>query len=183
MLILKILFIRATILTVMIMKSEIQHVTHGFEPVFDHTSRILILGSMPSQMSRQAGFYYGNPRNRFWQVLCEILGEPLPDSIESKRSMLLRRHIALWDVIQSCDIRGSADSEIKNIAPTELGLLLGGSIKAVFANGKKAAAVYEKYQKERIGMDIITLPSTSPANAACSLQKLIEEWRVILKYI
>lgn len=167
------------------MKSEIQHVTHGFEPVFDRASRILILGSMPSQMSRQMGFYYGNPRNRFWQVLCTLLREPLPDSIdiESKKEILLRRHIALWDVIQSCDIRGSADSEIKNVVPTALGEVLGCNIKAVFANGKKAAAVYEKYQKERIGMEMITLPSTSPANAACSLQKLIDEWRVILKYI
>ena len=164
-------------------KTEISHVTHGFGPVFDHTSRILILGSMPSEMSRQVGFYYGNPRNRFWQVLCTLLCEPLPDSIEGKKAMLLRRHIALWDVIESCDIRGSADSEIKNVVPTALGLVLGGNIKAVFANGKKAAAVYKKYQEEYTGMEIITLPSTSPANAAFSLQKLIDEWRVILKYI
>ena len=165
------------------MKNEIMHVTHGFEPVYDGSSRILILGSMPSEMSRREGFYYGNPRNRFWQVLCEILREPLPDSIESKKSMLLRRHIALWDVIQSCDIRGSADSEIKNIVPTALGEVLGGNIKAVFANGKKAAAVYEKYQKEHIGMSIITLPSTSPANAAYSVQRLIDDWSAILKYL
>lgn len=165
------------------MKSEMQHVTHGFGPVYDHSSRILILGSMPSQMSRQVGFYYGNPRNRFWQVVCTLLREPLPDTIEGKKAMLLRRHIALWDVIQSCDIRGSADSEIKNVVPTALGKVLGCNIKAVFANGKKAAAVYEKYQKEHTGMEIITLPSTSPANAACSLQKLIDEWSVILKYI
>lgn len=164
-------------------KSEILHVTHGFGPVYDENSRILILGSMPSEMSRREGFYYGNPRNRFWQVLCEILCEPLPDSIEGKRAMLLRRHIALWDVIESCDIRGSADSEIKNVVPIDLGSVLCGNINAVFANGKKAAAIYEKYQKEHTGMEIITLPSTSPANAAYSVQKLTDEWSEILKYL
>ncbi|NLO48966.1 MAG: DNA-deoxyinosine glycosylase [Clostridiales bacterium] len=153
---------------------------HQFEPVFDKSSEILILGTFPSRASRQSGFYYGHPKNRFWRVLAEILGNPVPQTVLEKKTFLLENRIALWDVIQSCEIEGSSDSSIKNVIPNDLGQLLPLSrIGRIFANGKKAAALYKRYMLPHLGGDIIELPSTSPANARYTMDRLIDAWRCI----
>ena len=154
-----------------------EHIAHGFEPVYDSASRILILGSLPSVKSRENGFYYGHPRNRFWKVIAALVNEPVPSSIPQKRKMLLRNAIAIWDVIAECDISGSSDSSIRNVVPADITSLLDGTtIKAVFTNGSTADRIYRKYQLPLTGITAHALPSTSPANAAWSLEKLIDEW-------
>ena len=159
---------------------EYQHITHPFSPVFDGNSEILILGSLPSVKSRENAFYYGHPQNRFWRVLASIYGTETPDSIEEKTSLLVTNHIALWDVIFSCDIRGSSDSSIRNVVPTDLSLIMkSANIRQIYANGKTAAALYNKYQFDKTGVGISILPSTSPANAAWSVDRLVSAWRVI----
>lgn len=157
-----------------------EHVTHEFGPVYDNTSKILILGSLPSVKSRQQQFYYGHPQNRFWRVLTNVLeAEKVPDTIEEKRSLLIANKIALWDVIESCDIIGSADSTIKNVKGNDMNVILGAvPIRAIFTNGAKADTLFHKYCKERCASEIpvIKLPSTSPANAAWSVERLTMVW-------
>lgn len=156
---------------------EYQRIEHTFLPVFDSNSKILILGSIPSVKSRENGFYYGHPQNRFWKVISGVFNTNTPETITEKKEMLLQNHIAIWDVIQSCDIIGSSDSSIKNVVPSDINLILNRcDIKAIYANGKTAAKLYRKYTLEKTGRDIIELPSTSPANAAYGLEKLIIEW-------
>lgn len=155
-----------------------ERIVHPFGPLFRGDSKILILGTLPSVKSREQGFYYGNAQNRFWQVLAGVFECEAPAGTEEKKRFLYEKRIALWDVIESCDIIGSRDGSIKNAAPTDLKSLIGNSeIKAVFANGRKAEALYEKFQKPETGLGIVCLPSTSPANAAWSLERLIESWR------
>lgn len=157
-------------------------VQHTFEPVWAPDSRILILGSFPSVKSREQGFYYGHPRNRFWAVLSRLLQEPLPQSIPEKRDMLLRCHVAIWDVIESCEITGSSDSSIREVKVSDIGRVLKGSqIERVFANGGKAWELYQKYSFPQTGMLCEKLPSTSPANAAFSEERLLEAWAPILE--
>ena len=157
---------------------------HPFPPLFDKNSKVLILGSFPSVRSREQMFFYGHPQNRFWRVLAEVLGEVCPLSIEEKREMLLRRHIALWDVIGSCDIVGSADSSIRNVLPNDLtAIFAAADIRAVFVNGKTALRYYEKYQYPLHGREAICLPSTSPANAAFGIERLVAAWHEILLYL
>lgn len=164
--------------------SEYTHITHTFEPVFDKHSKILILGSLPSVKSREQGFYYGHPQNRFWKVLAALTQKPVPQSINDKKEFLLAAHIAVWDVVQQCDIIGSSDASIKNAAPTDLQRVLEKcNIKAIFANGNTSARLYNKLQKPITDRDIITLPSTSPANAAFSLEKLLGSWKSLLDYL
>lgn len=158
--------------------SEYQHVTQPFAPVYDAKSKILILGSFPSVKSRQLGFYYGHPKNRFWSVLSEIVGEELPVTIEEKKAMLLRHHVALYDVIESCDIIGSNDSSVRNAVPADLAAIVKGSdIRAVFTNGRLSGKLYRKYHADHIHLPMTELPSTSPANAAFSKERLVEIWR------
>lgn len=155
---------------------------HNFPALFDENSEILILGSFPSQKSREAQFFYGHPQNRFWLVLSTILRAKLPQSIEEKRKMLLENKIALWDVIKSCEIVGSSDSSIKNVVPNDISSILKESkIKRIFVNGKTAEKYYNKYILNSTQIPAIVLPSTSPANAAYSLERLIDEWKVILE--
>lgn len=159
-----------------------EHITHSFEPVFDEHSRILILGSLPSVKSREQGFYYGHPRNRFWRVLSEITGEKLPNTIEEKRKFLLKNQFAVWDVIASCDIIGSSDSSIKNVEPVEIQKIINHcSIEKICVNGKTAGKLYRKYLQSITGIAAVELPSTSPANAVWSLERLVEEWGGTLK--
>ena len=161
---------------------EYEHITHSFEPVYDKNSRILILGTLPSVKSRENNFYYGHKQNRFWKVLAYLLEEPVPGTIDEKKNMLLAHHIAIWDVIQSCDIKGSSDSSIKNVEPTDIRRILAeADIRHIFTNGNKAGQLYQKYQLPLAGMEAVTLPSTSPANAAWTLEKLCERWKVILE--
>lgn len=158
-------------------KASYQHVEHTFAPVFNADSRVLILGTFPSVKSREQNFYYGHPQNRFWKVLAGLTKETLPQTIEDKKVMLLKHHIAVWDVVQSCDIVGSSDSSIKNVVPAKLSLILDHSrVSKIFANGDKACKLYQKYCQEDTKREIIKLPSTSPANAAFSLERLMRVW-------
>lgn len=159
---------------------EYQHITHPFSPVFDGNSEILILGSLPSVKSRENAFYYGHPQNRFWRVLASLYRTKVPDSIEGKTDLLLTNRIALWDVIFSCDIRGSSDSSIRNVVPTDLNRIIkDANIRHIYANGKTAAALYNNYQFKKTGVSITSLPSTSPANAVWTFERLCEAWRII----
>lgn len=157
--------------------------THTFEPIFDKNSEILVLGSFPSVKSRENNFYYAHPQNRFWRVVASVYSCPVPKTVEEKKNMLLSNKIAVWDVIRSCEITGSADSTIKSVIPNDLSEILSvADIKKIYANGKTAQSLYNKYIKKNTGVDIISLPSTSPANAAYSLEKLIKEWKIINEY-
>ncbi len=160
---------------------EYEHITHSFEPVYDENSRILILGTLPSVASRENNFYYGHRQNRFWKLMAQLLDAPLPETIDEKKQMLLKNHIALWDVIQSCDIRGSSDSSIKNVEPTDIRKILAtADIKQIYANGNKAGQLYKKYQLPMTGKEALVLPSTSPANAAWTFDKLCAAWEPII---
>ena len=155
-----------------------EKITHPIEAVYDENSRILILGSFPSVKSREYGFFYGHPQNRFWLVVAAVCGDEVPCTNDEKRAFLLRHKIALWDVIDSCEITGSADSTIKNAVPTDIrGILAKSDITQIFTNGKKADELYQKFQEPATGMKAICLPSTSPANAAWHLDKLCDKWR------
>lgn len=157
---------------------------HNIPPVWDKNSKILILGSFPSVKSREMQFFYSYKYNRFWQVVSSVTSAPCPRSIEEKKAFLLQKHIALWDVIASCDIAGSSDSSITNVRVNDVaGITSSAPIAAVFANGAKSGSLYKKYLEKETGMPAITLPSTSPANAAYSLERLVAAWRVILPYL
>lgn len=156
--------------------------THTFEPVFDENSEILILGTFPSVKSREINFYYGHPQNRFWTVLSKILKTDLPESTDEKKRFLLSNRIAVWDVIKSCEISNSADSSIKNVVANDFTeILTRAKIKNLYANGKTAERLYNKYVKEKTGRDIVALPSTSPANASFGVERLVNEWKIIGK--
>ena len=156
-------------------------IDHPIPPLFDRNSRILILGSFPSAASRKAQFFYGHPQNRFWRVLSALYEEKLPESIAEKRSFLLAHGIALWDVIASCEIRGSADSSVRDALPNDLSpILLGSKVERVFTNGRLSGELYARYQEKETGIPAVYLPSTSPANAAFGMERLIEAWKVIL---
>ena len=156
---------------------EYEHIVHSFEPVYDKASEILILGTLPSVKSRENNFYYGHKQNRFWKVLATLLKEPVPDTIEEKKAMLLAHRIALWDVIQSCDIKGSSDSSIKNAVPADISRILkAANIQTIIANGGTAFRLYRRYCEPVTGRPAALCPSTSPANAAFSLERLSECW-------
>ena len=156
------------------------HVTHEFPPLFDAECEVLILGSMPSPKSREQGFYYGHPQNRFWKVIAAVLGEEVPRTIEEKKHMMLAHHIALWDVLEACDIRGASDSSVKNPVPTDLCALLRQTrVTRVYTTGATAYRYYQKFQFPLTRLEAIQLPSTSPANCAVSLPQLIACYRVI----
>lgn len=155
-------------------------IQHPIAPVFDEHSEILILGSFPSVKSRENQFFYGHPQNRFWKVVAAVLGVEVPESIGEKRAMLLTGHIALWDVIASCDIDGSSDSSIRNVVPNDLDVILNhAGIRRIYVNGRTAEKYYNRYLRDRVGREAICLPSTSPANAGWSLERLTEAWRTI----
>lgn len=155
-------------------------IVHPIEPVFDEHSETLILGSFPSVRSRETHFFYGHPQNRFWKVLAKIFERPIPQTEAEKRRLLLDSKIALWDVIASCEIDGSADSTIRNVHPNDLSRILDtADIKRIFVNGKTAEKYYNRYMRDQVGREAICLPSTSPANAAWSLERLIDAWRAV----
>lgn len=155
---------------------------HPFAPVADSGCRVLVLGSFPSVKSRENAFYYGHPQNRFWRVLAAVYGEETPQSVADKRAFVLRHGIALWDVIAQCEIAGSSDSSIRGATANDLPALLARcpSIRRVLLNGKTAEKVYLKYWRE-LKITRLTLPSTSPANAVWSLEKLTAAWERALK--
>ena len=156
-------------------------IEHSIKPVYNADSKILILGSFPSVKSRESKFFYGHPQNRFWKVLAKVFETEVPITVEEKRIFLLEHQVAVWDVIQSCDIVGSSDSSIKNVKANDLSEILNvAEIRQIFVNGKKAEQYYKKYIEKQINRKAICLPSTSPANAAWSLEKLVEVWKQIL---
>lgn len=157
-----------------------EKVKHELSPIYNEFSRILILGTMPSVKSREVGFYYGHPKNRFWKVLEKVFEEQIID----KKEFLLKHHIALWDVLSSCSIKGSSDASIKNAKPNKIEKILKETeIKAIFTTGKTAYKYYLKFFDGKIKLPVICLSSTSPANAKVSLEKLIEEYKIIKDYL
>lgn len=159
------------------MKQELQK--HNIAPLFDSNSKILILGSFPSVKSREGAFFYHHPQNRFWKVLAQVLNQDPPQTIAEKTKLILQNHIALWDVIGQCEITGSDDNSIKNVVPNDLRQILEtAKISKIYLNGGKAYSLYQKYMKN-IEIEAIKLPSTSPANARYSLEKLCQEWQQI----
>lgn len=163
-------------------ENKMSYVEHTFNPIYNKNSQVLVLGSLPSVKSREYGFYYGHKQNRFWKLIAFITQtEPTPASIEDKTLMLIKNKIALWDVIHSCDIKGSSDSSIRNVVPSNLRLIIDNSnIKKIYANGSAAYSLYMKYCFKDTKKEIIKLPSTSPANAKYSFEHLVSCWNQIL---
>ena len=158
-----------------------ERIQHPFQPVVDENCRVLILGSFPSLKSREDGFYYGHPQNRFWRMLAAVYEEEMPTDIPAKQTFLLRHHIALWDVIASCQIEGSSDASVKEAVPVDIERLIHvANIEKVICNGNLAMKLYHQHLEQKVGFKAIGMPSTSPANAACSLMKLVETWRTAL---
>ncbi len=157
-----------------------QVISHPLAPVYDENSRILILGSFPSVKSRQAGFYYGHPQNRFWPLLARIFSEKTPQTVASQQAFLLHHRIAVWDVIATCRIEASADSSISDVVPNDLyPIFKKADIREIYVNGGTAARLFHKYQEEKLGRQAIRLPSTSPANARWSFEQLLQAWQII----
>ena len=159
------------------MAEDSKKVKHPFPPLYDENSQILILGSFPSVKSREVKFFYGHPQNRFWKVVADVFDEKIPETIEDKKSLILKNHLALWDVISECEITGSSDASIKNAKANDISKILkDSSIKKIIVNGKTAERLYIKYIEPVTGIKAVVMPSTSPANAAWSLDRLIEAW-------
>ena len=155
-----------------------EHITHPFPPVVDENCRILILGSFPSVRSREDGFFYGHPQNRFWRMLAAVFNEETPTSIPDKKAFLLRHRIALWDVIASCMIEGSSDASVKDEVPVDIRQVTDSAkIEQVLCNGGLAGKLYQQHLQDITGLRAVILPSTSPANAAWSLSRLVEAWK------
>lgn len=162
---------------------EYQSLKHTFEPVFDENSKILILGSFPSVKSRENHFFYGHPQNRFWKVMANVLEWEVPVTIEEKKEMLLKNHVAVWDVIASCSIQGSSDTSIKDVVVNDFSKILNNSrVEHIYVNGGKAYELYHKYAEKVTGIQAVKLPSTSPANAAWSLEKLTKVWKETIEF-
>lgn len=159
---------------------DYEHIIHPIAPVYDASSRILILGSLPSVKSREQMFFYGHPQNRFWRVTAAVFDEPVPVTVPEKKAFLLRNHIAVWDTIYECDIKGSSDVSIKNVIPTDLRIILNSTnVEHIFCNGSASYRYYCRYQEEQTHIPAVPLPSTSPANAAWNVNRLVDAWKVI----
>lgn len=157
-----------------------QSIVHPFPPLFDRNSSVLILGSFPSVKSREQNFFYGHPQNRFWKLISLLFDEEIPQSIDEKKRLILKHNLALWDVIHSCTVTGSSDSSIKDVVPNDLSVILQNSrVDRIFANGALSRKMYMKYIFPKTGIEAVKLPSTSPANAAFSLDRLAESWKIV----
>ncbi len=155
-------------------------IVHPIPPLFDENSKTLILGSFPSVKSREAAFFYGHPQNRFWTVLAMIYAVKKPETVEEKKKLVLENNLALWDVIASCEIVGSSDSSISDVTANDLSVIINNSkVERIFVNGKTAEKYYNKYTYPKTGIKAVCLPSTSPANAAWKIERLVEEWKII----
>ncbi len=160
------------------MRQEFQ--VHTIDPFYDSESRVLILGSFPSIKSREVGFFYGHPQNRYWKVIAAVFEETPPETIEQKKEFLKRNHIAMWDTIQSCTITGSSDSSIRDVVPNDLGeILKTAPVRQIYCNGAASHRLYMKYIYPVTGREAVKLPSTSPANAAWSQERLQTEWKQV----
>ena len=159
-------------------------VIHPLSPIYDDTSQILLLGSLPSVKSREENFYYAHPQNRFWKVLAILFKEPFPTTKQEKTNLVLKHHVAIWDVIHSCYINGSSDASISDVKANDIAALIKKTnIKAVFTTGNTAKKYYDKYCYPNTKIEAINLPSTSTANASYSLEKLVEAYQIILDYL
>ena len=157
-----------------------EQLVHPFPPTWDEHSEILILGSFPSVKSREMAYFYGHRQNRFWRLIAALYEDDTPQTVEERRAFLLRHHIALWDVIASCTIVGSSDSSIRDAVPNDIRPILAGApIREIYTNGQTAFRLYRKYLLPEIGREAVCLPSTSPANAAWSLDRLLSAWSAI----
>ncbi len=155
-----------------------------FPPVWSPDAKILILGTYPSPKSREIGFYYGHPQNRFWPLMAELLDSELPETTEARRELLIRNRISIWDVLESCDITGASDSSIQNPVLNDLGtIIFGTGIEKVYANGSKAGQLFRHFMKQHESVPFRQLPSTSPANASYGFARLAEEWSCILEHL
>ena len=160
--------------------AEPKRIVHPIPPCYTAESDILILGSFPSVKTREMGFFYGHPQNRFWKVAAAVYEEDVPMTVEERRAFLKRNHIALCDVIASCTIVGSSDSSIRDVAANDLRPILEAApVRQIYVNGRKAEEMYNRYILPAIGRQAVCLPSTSPANAAWSLERLTEAWKRI----
>lgn len=160
-------------------KAEYTHVGPGLPPLHGDRAAALILGSFPSPKSREQGFFYGHPQNRFWPLMASLTGEPVPDwaDIEAKKRIILDHGLAVWDTIGACDIRGASDASIRNVEPNDVAALIRRlGVQAVFCNGAASGRVYARYAQPMTGLPAAVLPSTSPANAAWSMEKLQAAW-------
>ena len=163
------------------MTASESRIQHPFGPLYGPESRVLILGSFPSVKSREQNFFYGHPQNRFWKVVAALFGQEPPQTIPEKKELILSHGLALWDSIASCVITGSSDASIREVRPNDLRIILDSApIERIYCNGRKSHEMYEKYILPSLGREAACLPSTSPANAAWSLEKLIAAWSVIL---
>ena len=161
-------------------RQQPQMQVHPIPPFFDEKSTVLVLGSFPSVKSREAGFFYGHPRNRYWMVIAAIFGSDPLTTIEEKKEFLRKNHIAMWDTIQSCTITGSSDSSIRDVVPNDLDRILKAApIRRIFCNGTTSYNLYMKYIYPKTGREAVKMPSTSPANAAWSLPRLIDAWQIL----
>ena len=159
---------------------KMSYLQHPFGPLFSENSRVLILGSFPSVRSREQNFFYGHPQNRFWRVVAAVFDQPVPQSIEEKKKLILSSGLALWDSIAGCEITGSSDASIRNARANDIGIILDNcSIERIYCNGRKSHELYRRYIEPASGREAVCLPSTSPANAQWTLEKLIEAWSVI----
>lgn len=157
-----------------------ERLIHPFGPLFNENSRVLILGSFPSVRSREQNFFYGHPQNRFWKVIAAVFEQPVPQTVEEKKLLILNNGLALWDSIASCEIAGSSDASIRNARANDIGVILNNcSIERIYCNGRKSHELYNRYIEPNAGREAVCLPSTSPANAQWTLEKLIETWSVI----
>lgn len=164
--------------------AEYTRLTHTFGPLYDCESIILILGSFPSVKSREAGFFYGHPQNRFWKLIAALTDSPVPQTIPEKQTLLHEKHIALWDTIYQCDIIGSSDSSIRHVIPTNLSRILDTApVRQIFCNGAASYNLFCRYQEKTLGRSAVRLPSTSPANAAFSLDRLISGWQPVRDFL
>lgn len=162
------------------MNSSAEKIVHPIPPVFDSQSRVLILGTMPSPKSRESGFYYGHPQNRFWRVLAALWNEQVPETTEEKRAFALQHGIALWDVLASCSIVGASDASIRDAVPNPIGDLLRQTrIHSVVTTGKTAGKLYQKFCFPQTRKTAIVLPSTSPANCRIPMETLITEYKIL----
>ena len=157
-----------------------EKIIHPIPPLYDGNSKILILGSFPSVKSREAMFFYGHPQNRFWKLLAKIFCEDVPVTTEQKKHLVLSHNLALWDSIHSCTVTGSSDSSIKDVVPNDISVILDNSkVGRVFANGTASYKIYQKYIFPKTKTEAVKLPSSSPATAAFSLDRLYEKWKII----
>ncbi len=163
-------------------EAEYTHIVHPIPPLYSNESNILILGSLPSVKSREGMFFYHHPQNRFWKMLAAVTDSSVPQTIEEKKELILSHHFAVWDVIHECDIIGSSDASIRNAVPNDISRILKEApIKLILANGEKSYRMYEKYCYPQTGIHAVRCPSTSPANAAVTFERLVETWKVEIK--